>query len=226
MAGQLRVDEITDEAGTGSPDFVNGIQVQGTTFTSSTLGGNYVMRTYTGPATWTKPAGLKAVKVTVIGGGGGTAGIGPAPTVPSQLGNPGGTSSFGGFLSATGGVGAPRSSATPIVGGVGSGGDLNIGSYNFREGYLGVTLIGATLIGGAQVSATPAGANGVPYGGGALQAQNSGASSGGSSVEYIPAPSIPGPVSVTVGAGGGPTGPGAPSGFTGASGVVIVEEFY
>ena len=39
MAGQLRVDEITNEAGTGSPDFVNGIQVQGTTFTSSTLGG-------------------------------------------------------------------------------------------------------------------------------------------------------------------------------------------
>jgi hypothetical protein len=25
MAGQLRVDEITNEAGTGSPDFVNGV---------------------------------------------------------------------------------------------------------------------------------------------------------------------------------------------------------
>jgi len=33
-------------------------------------GGDYIMRVYTGPATWTKPTGLKAVKVTVVGGGG------------------------------------------------------------------------------------------------------------------------------------------------------------
>jgi hypothetical protein len=212
------------------PSSLNGTGVtfnDGTTQSTAATASNYIMLTYTSPATWTKPAGLKAVKVTVIGGGGGTAGVGPAPTIPSQLATPGGTSSFGGFLSATGGVGAPRSNSTQYIGGVGSGGDLNIGSYNFREGYGGGTLVGATLIGGTQaLSPSPGGSAGKPYGGGAMQSFNGAASSGGSSVKYISAPTVPGPVSVTVGAGGVPTGPAVPSGFTGADGVVIVEEFY
>ena len=75
-------------------------------------GGDYAMTVFTSPGTWTKPAGLVAVKVTVIGGGGG------------------------------GGNGYPGSS----------------------------------------------------YGGGG--------GGGGSAIEYLDAPAIPGPVSVTIGSGG------------------------
>jgi hypothetical protein len=94
-----------------------------------TAGGNYVMQAFTnttpGGVTWTKPAGLKAIKVTVVGGGGGAA------TVP----------------------------------GVGPGG--------------------------------------------VVQYTRGGAGAGGAAIEYIPAPSIPGPVTVTVGVGGPATAPTA-----------------
>jgi hypothetical protein len=33
---------------------------------------NYIQRVYTSPATWTKPAGLQAIRVRVNGGGGGS----------------------------------------------------------------------------------------------------------------------------------------------------------
>lgn len=96
-------------------------------------GGNYAMQVYTTSGTWTKPAGLKAIKVTVIGGGGASSntsgtipggGAGGAaisyinsPSIPGPVSvtvgeggittNPaalsGNTSSFGAFCSATGG---------------------------------------------------------------------------------------------------------------------------
>jgi hypothetical protein len=55
-----------------------------------------------------------------------------------------------------------------------------------------------------------------------------GGGGGGTAIEYIPAPSIPGPVSVTVGAGGAGASPAptAPLVMAGEGGVVIVEEFY
>jgi hypothetical protein len=139
------------------------------------VGGNYKMVTFAASGTWTKPAGLKAVRVTVIGGGGRGAG-----TTPSGSGNivsgggaggaavkyfaasalassvvvtvglgggqgaadgelrpglPGGTSSFGSLVSATGGsnggIGGfiftppPVQEAVGGAGGVGSDGDVN-----------------------------------------------------------------------------------------------------
>lgn len=99
--------------------------VDGSALTGIVSGGNYVMQAFTnttpGGVTWTKPAGLKAVKVTVVGGGGGAA------TVPGALGE-------------------------------------------YTRG---------------------------------------GAGAGGAAIEYIPAPSIPGPVTVTVGVGGPATAPTA-----------------
>jgi hypothetical protein len=116
------------------PSSLNGTGVtfnDGTQLNSANdAGGNYIQRVYNAPATWTKPAGLKAVKVTVVGGGGGGGGIGP-------ISGPAGGDSCG-------------------------------------------------LAGGG----------------------------GGASIRYIPAPSIPGPVAVTVGAGG----TGAPSTGTGGTG--------
>jgi hypothetical protein len=207
---------------------------------------NYVQRVYTGPATWTKPSGLRAVKVTVIGGGGGCASTGPhpLPSSSSQVGNPGGTSSFGGFLSATGGVGSPAGGS---AGGSGSGGDLNvngkrgldltvsednISTYRFLGGSAAFGFSGSAFATAPSPAPTPAQTfriNGPNYGGGAVAIGPQGrsaAGAGGGSIEYIPAPSIPGPVSVTVGAGGTAGGPAAPNGATGAAGVIIVEEFY
>jgi hypothetical protein len=183
-------------------------------------GGDYIMQVFTTPGTWTKPAGLKAVKVTVIGGGGGGLGVG-------------GTSSFGSpaFLSATGGA---TSSTTPSTGGSGSGGQINVSGgqsgilnnlgcpapfYTERFG-------GGGAFGFGQARAGPNPGAGNAYGGGASGNPGAGTATGaggGGAIEYIDAPALPGPQPYTVGAGG--TGP-APSGVTGGAGVVIVEEFY
>jgi hypothetical protein len=205
----------------------NVLTSNGTAWTSVAAaagGGNYELVAFTNPGTWTKDAGLKAVKVTVIGGGGGAA----AHDNPGQSANPGGTSSFGPFLSATGGGGGAGNggSNSSGAGGAGSGGNLNVngssgaalGNTNCRSGGSGFgfgqeipNINNGNLYGGGAASSWPNGGSGA--GGG-----------GGGSIEYIPAPSIPGPVAVTVGAGGTGAGPG--NNRTGGAGVVIVEEFY
>ncbi len=186
-------------------------------------GGDYIMQVFTSPGTWTKPAGLKAVKVTVIGGGGGFSGSG-------------GTSSFGSpaFLSATGGSPAAAATFSGGTGGSGSGGQLNaIGSsgYIFRaipscsasiyNGYVG----GAAAFGfGGSTQTAPGGgvAPGRTYGGGAAGDGYFAAGGGGGAIEYIDAPALPGPQPYTVGT----AGPGGPLGAAGAAGVIVVEEFY
>jgi hypothetical protein len=155
---------------------------------------------FTSPGTWTKPATVRRIKVTVLGGGGkavaaagGGGGGGtaikyiPAPTIPGPvsvtvgLGGAGpasasgNTSSFGAFASATGGGGNYGG------GGIGSGGDLNIRGSSFSG-----TGGGGSFLGGSVSGAV----NGAVYGGG----------SGGTAD----------PTGVRIG------GPG----------VVIVEEFY
>ena len=120
---------------------------------------------FTLAGTFVVPAGVTAVRVTLIGGGGGGGGTGstntgggsggggggsqrlvtgltPGGTVAvivgaagagsTATGGTGGTSSFGGYLQATGGVGGLAFGGAPAGGypGVGSGGDLNLyGSY-------------------------------------------------------------------------------------------------
>jgi hypothetical protein len=173
-------------------------------------GGDYIMQVFTTPGTWTKAAGLKAIKVTVIGGGGGTA----------SPGGTGGTSSFGSpaFLSATGGA------SQPGAGGSGSGGQLNSvggsGSYHPFGCPGSLTISGNSAFGFGPGIVTPGASNaGRAYGGGATTA-GLGGGGGGGAIEYIDAPALPGPQPYTVGTGG--PGPAA----AGAAGVVIVEEFY
>ena len=110
---------------------------------------------FTGSGTYTKPAGIKFIRVQVVGGGGGgsghaegggaggyaeevidatsittvtvTVGTGGGGVTYHNQGGNGGTSSFGSYLSATGGHGANRQGGhSGGVGGVGSGGNVNI----------------------------------------------------------------------------------------------------
>lgn len=171
--------------------------------------GNYVLNQYTAPATWTKPAALKAVKVTVIGGGGasgtnttsglppttkigGAGGAGgnsiyyaPAPAIPGPISitaGPG-TNSFGAIVSCT--AGASGTNAPPSVPGVpGAGGTATGGTINIdgQSGYPISTLVGGSSLLGFGRSAT----TGTGYG----------------------------------------SGTGSGPGVAGQPGIIIVEEFY
>jgi hypothetical protein len=191
-------------------------------------GGNYALNAYVSPTTWTKPTGLKAVKITVVGaggngggvtgggtggsssaggGGGGGAAIDyiPAPSIPGPVAVTAGagTNSFGAFCSATAGS-AGASGGAGGAGGVGSGGNLNINGTPGGASFPSLTTSGfggPSILGGGAV-AIRGGPGNVT---GAVGGNYGGGSSGSTRIG-------PGPVTV----------PG-PSGTTG---IVIVEEFY
>ena len=195
-------------------------------------GGNYAMNAYVAPATWTKPAGLKAIKVTVVGaggaggpitspsatfiaggGGGGGAAIEyiPAPSIPGPVAvtaGPG-TNSFGAFCSATAGSSAPASAGSPVPGG--SGGTGTGGTFNTTGQAGGGGGPNAQRTGGTGGSSILGG------GGAGGVVPSSGVAGGGAGGNY--------------GGGGGGAAKGGPStatasGGAGAPGIVIVEEFY
>jgi hypothetical protein len=143
-------------------------------------GGYKALRVYAGSAVWTKPEGLLAAEVLVVGGGGsgtpyfdfgawrnpvghagGAAikyleaavlGATEVVTVPGRsTSGAGGTASFGAHCSATGGGNTAQISSGP---GVGIGGDLNI--YGGGISYTGsVYLAGASIFGGPPPADVP-----------------------------------------------------------------------
>jgi hypothetical protein len=207
-------------------------------------GGNYALVSYTSPNTWDatakKAAGLKAVKVTVVGGGGdgGTSPGAPSPTSSAGFGGGGGgggaailyldapaipsspititagpgTNSFGALASATGGSNGANSSKPAVDGAGGAGGT------------------------GSVPSPAPSGA--ITFSGvSGLPGSNSVRSVGGSSqlfyaqplVHQAPqVPGVPNPSYGGGGSGGGNAVAATPNktGGTGGPGIVIVEEFY
>jgi hypothetical protein len=196
-------------------------------FQSAAAGGFSNMQVFTGPGTWTNPGAVTKVKVTVVGGGGngggvpggnpsgnydsgggsggGTAvGVKTIPTSPVSVtvGGATGTSSFGPFISATGGTtGGTRGSNTfNTTAGVGSGGDINMrGGIGGPSGGPMIMGGGAAITGiGFGIRPNTANGNGQPAQPGAYGAGGTGAPNS---------------------AGGG-TGY---SGGTGEPGVVIVE---
>jgi len=188
-------------------------------FQNVSAGGDYIQRVYTTPATWTKPADIKAVKVRVWGGGGnggngartpnpgavnlfgsigGTGGYSeeyidsPSLTAPVAVtvGGASGTSSFGAFLSATGGSSGNPGSSGGSTGTPGNPGTGTGGQINLP----GLGGVGGGLGQPGKYSQDIAGTstpsrNGVGY------------------------------------AGGGSSGPNEPGGV-GAPGAVIIEEYY
>ena len=191
---------------------------------------------YTSSSTYTKPASVKWIKVTVIGGGGSTPasgpltasvgsggggggaaiGLYPAPSLPASavpytVGTAGNTSSFGAapltVISATGGAAGTIntvSTGSTILGGaggVGSNGSINV--YG-NSGLSGLTIDSTTAVR-------------VPGGGG-----NSLLGIGGAPIIAAGA----GNPGVNYGGGASGVRGASQSGGTGATGLVIVEEFY
>ena len=261
-ASTLTAENVIIGNGTSAVKFVapgtsgNVLTSNGSAWLSQAIsaGGNYVAQFYTSPTTWTKPATVKAVKVTVIGGGsggngvrgspeagfGGRGGAGggvaieylSAPSIPGPVtvtvgsggaggpapGNPGtfsastagGTSSFGPFLSATGGTAVPSSMSgdTQVNGGIGSGGNINMSGARNQINDFSQTPIS----GGDSGTSNPFFVfDGAP-------------SSGSPNTNGANAP----PTSRGTGGGGGNSSgnPTPRSGGAGSGGLVIVEEFY
>jgi len=215
---------MTELAGTTAGDAVTW---NGTAWVSGTVGGSMPgIVTYVAPGTWTKPASIKGIKVTVVGAGGSTASIPPgvpnaysigagggggaaieyisAPSIPGPVAVTAGsgTNSFGAFCSATAGsagVAAPATATAGGSGGSGSGGNINIVGDG---GSLSSSSASITGNGGTSI-----------LGGGGIGRLNAAAIAGGN---Y----------------GGGASGICRSSGTTlyagaaGAPGIVIIEEFY
>ena len=190
------------------------------------------------PGTWTKPATLKGVKVTVVGGGGsgstgsipgpsfiGSGGGGggaaiylyPAPSLPGPqpytVGTAGGTSSFGAapatVITATGGAaGNSGGSTTGGLGGAGSNGNLNV------NGSVGGFSQNLNLTPQQQFTGT-GGNSLLGVGGAGLFNASPGSPT-----------AVPGNPGKNYGGGGGGARGNGGVGGTGASGVVIIEEFY
>jgi len=190
------------------------------------------IQAFTSSGTFTVPAGVTKVKVTVVGGGaggrtasnstsqggggsGGAAikvitGLTPGGTVAVTVGTGGAantdgvTSSFGAYCSATGGVSPGVFSNNPGPGG--AGGTATGGDINFTGGAGG---------GGSGVSGTVAGNGG---GGGCSIFGGGGLGAVGTNAVNTAGAGAPG---TGAGGGGGCGGPG--TGGAGGSGIVIVE---
>jgi hypothetical protein len=241
------------------PSSLNGTGVtfnDGTTQSTAATAGNYIQQRYTSPATWTKAAGLKAVKITLVGGGGGGGGVRTANLYTGNGGGGGGgggaslylpAASIPGPVTVTVGAGGTGGVPPPSTPGVvyatgGTGGTTSFGPFcsatggaggnsqnNLPFGFGGAGTGGnINQIGGKGDSLDTF--NGSPTrqmkGGGYTLVSFSG---GGPNAAFSTSTAGDAAVANT-GCGGGGAGNSVPAqaanGGAGAAGVVIVEEFY
>jgi len=213
-----------------------------------------VVTIYNSPSPWSKPASLKAVKVTVLSGGGGGAGsrTRASTSQPQAGGGGGGAGGFGFFPAAsipaspisvtvgaagTAGI-APGTVQTVSAGG--SGGTSSFGALITATGGAGAPAAAASAPtpGGAAGTFTPSptqiGRPGIAGTAGSLTTSGAGGNSfqlwgiGGAALGGNGA-GIAG-TGYGAGGGGGATTSGGPAGSVtggaGTAGYVIVEEFY
>jgi hypothetical protein len=235
---------------TGAVKFVapgtdgNVLTSNGTAWLSQAIsaGGNYIMQVYTSPATWTKPAGLKAVKVTVQaggGGGGGTTADGPgngcfagggggasieyldAPAIPGPVSVTVGSGGAAGPAGGNGGTGG-SSSFGPFLSATGGTGGSGISQPTPTRFYGdgGAGSGGNLNITGGSIERNSARGGRIWPGGISFL-------STGSLVSTTPGAGFTGNLYGGGGTGSGPAPvPAGSPGGAGGAGVVIVEEFY
>jgi hypothetical protein len=192
-----------------------------------------VVRIYTSGSTpWTKPGTLKAIKVTVVAGGG-AAGSRSGTPVPSTLGNGGGGgASIGWFNSPqipgplTVTVGAAGTSQFSPSAGT-SGGSSSFGSLVSTTGGTGGNLPTVLAAGGTFTpSPLVIGSGGNPAGPVSEGGGVSGLGFGLAGVLQVPAGPYPPQLNAKGYGAGGASAPTGNLGGTGSPGLVVVEEFY
>lgn len=218
----------------------------GTAWTAGSAGAPApAVNAYVSPATWSKPAGLKQIKVTVVGGGGaggtypgpgpifGAGGGGggggaaiswiPGPSIPGPVAVTAGagTNSFGSFCSATAGTaggGGPTADGRPGgAGGAGSGATINLVGGGGGAGIIAVRIPAPTQ---TNIGIGGAGGSSI-FGGGAAGVMSVFVPAGTFSVNGNPGNNYGGG-----GGGGVRIGTATATGGNGANGIVVVEEFY
>jgi len=159
-------------------------------------------RVFTASGGFTVPEGVTAIKVRGGGGGGGAGGGS----------RNGGTTSFGAYCSATGGIANPSGG----IGGVATGGDINLGGGT-RSTTAGGLCGGSGMFGGhTHVSPVTGYGNGGRY---ITNSSNTDGGGGGYFEKYITGLTPGVVIAVTIGAGGS----SSIASFSGSPGLVIVE---